>query len=959
MWLCVSLQVLQPSSMTRSVSRPLELTRTPSVVTAGGEAESLRRELEAMRWKQEALEEEAGRLQSELSHKTKECEELAASHDATKREADVQVRQLEEALGDVQTRMLDSEAKVKQLQAHVVAVKEHLSSQLVEDLKVQLGDVKAKYEGASAEVCRVRNHLKLSEKALEEYKKSEGQLAVEAERLTQELNVLKEEREDMAETLLDMEAHVKDVEIRLASMVPSEKFDNMKNLLTNAVDEKEKQLAELREDYDRVLEEVAELHREMDNRSGPGAMNVPLQEHERVRTALEEQSMSLKRKLADVTAKSQALIQEVEESEEEREVLREQLEDLKEQMQSEFVPLESHEDLKRSLGRAVDDLKEKLGEAVEQKELAESELRRLQEEKASLCENVTLLQSTHVSSSQRLESEVGTLSARNAALEKELESVAQKCEERERELREALAEKEKLERSLQGRVEAREEYERAKAELSAALQESKDHVSTLEKDSEAKEAELQKVKEGSAMLKEELEKVQTALEKDYISLGDHEIVRGKLSSALAEAEERAQDALSKYQTAQADTAKLHKEIEEQKRELDTIQEAIQVKFVPLSVVQEKESGFEAALKDLTEQLSGMQEKYDQEKAESERRKLETERLEADLQEALRRLEADLESSSERLREAEDEQKGRSEELSLKLVDLEQQYKEVTVQRAELEEQNALCATEIQALQRRLEVEYVRLERFEAMQQALTTSLQQAQEQCQQAQVAQRHEAERARQLEQELQARDGTVSSAILAAEQEEARGALEREVAQLRLALREEEEAGAQRAEDVAALQSELLRATQALEELRGREEGEVAALRLHKQRLEEEVQELGERLSGLAEQYEELYRETGTRRDAETQARAEADSLQAKSAAIEGEIRELKERYDDSLHTIGELQKRIQMSSEQTEAKDKRVREPPLLTVSSAELWTVPHLALITFDTRNWPCRQGRCQL
>lgn len=42
-------------------------------------------------------------------------------------------------------------------------------------------------------------------------------------------------------------------------MVPAEKFDNMKNLLTNAVDEKEKQLAELREDYDRVLEEVCIL----------------------------------------------------------------------------------------------------------------------------------------------------------------------------------------------------------------------------------------------------------------------------------------------------------------------------------------------------------------------------------------------------------------------------------------------------------------------------------------------------------------------------------------------------------------------------------------------------------------------------------------------------------------------------------------------------------------------------
>ena len=911
---------------TRSVSRPLELTRTPSV-TSGGESDLLRRELEALRRKQEASEEEAGRMQAALSRKTKECEELAQSRDATKRDADQQVRQLEEALGDVQKRMLDSEAKVKQLQAHVVAVKEHLSNQLVEDLKVQLNDVKAKYEGASAEVGRVRNHLKQSEKALEEYKKSEGQLAVEAERLTQELDTLKEEREDMAEMLMSMEAHVKEVEVRLPAMVPGEKFDNMKNLLTNAVDEKEKQLAELREDYDRVLEEVAELHREMDNHSGPG-MSVPLQEHERVRAALEEQSMSLKRRLADVTAKSQDLIQEVEESEEERELLREHLEDLKDQIQCQFVPLESHKEVKRSLDCAVEDLKKKLSEAAEKKKLAEEELQKLHEEKASLCENVTLLKSTHVPSEQ-FESEVGKLTSRNIELEKDLEIIQQMCEEREKELREVLAEKENLKQSLQGEVMSKEEYERMKEELSAALEESKNQISMLEKTGKTREEGLQKVNEGSAMLKGELEKVQTMLIKDYISLSDHEIVTDKLNKALAEAEEKANEALSKYQSAQEDTSRLQKEIEEQKIELDTIQEAIQIKFVPLSVIQEKESGFEVALKDLTERLTEMQDMYDQEKTESERRKCEAERLEAELHEALQRQEADL-ASSEKLREAEDQHKGHSEELSLKLVDLEQNYKEVTVQRAELEEQNALCAAEIQDLQRRLEVEYVRLDRFEAMQQALSDSLQQAQEQCQQAQSAQRQEAKRVCELEQELQSRDGsqgtiatTAVGAALLAEHEEARGALEREVAQLRLALREEEESSAQRAEDVSALQSELLRATQALEELHGRDEDEVGELRQDKQRLEEEVLELGERLSGLAEQYEELYRDAALRKDAETRARAEADSLQAKSAAIEGEIGELKERYDGSLHTIGELQKRIQMSSGQTEAKDKRVRE------------------------------------
>ncbi|KAG8014403.1 Uveal autoantigen with coiled-coil domains and ankyrin repeats, partial [Nibea albiflora] len=117
------------------------------------------------------------RLQSALNRKNRECQELVQSRDTIQKQADQQVQELEDALGDVQKRMLDSECKVKQLQAHVVAVKEHLGGQAAEELRAQLQDVKAKYEGASAEVGRVRNRLKQSEKALEEYKSSESHLA--------------------------------------------------------------------------------------------------------------------------------------------------------------------------------------------------------------------------------------------------------------------------------------------------------------------------------------------------------------------------------------------------------------------------------------------------------------------------------------------------------------------------------------------------------------------------------------------------------------------------------------------------------------------------------------------------------------------------------------------------------------------------------------------------------------
>ncbi|KTF86039.1 hypothetical protein cypCar_00027415, partial [Cyprinus carpio] len=757
-----SAQILQPTGPSRSVARPLELSRP-----VAGDPETLRQELECVRRQQETAQEEVGRLQKALACKSQECEELTRKCETIKCESDQQIHELEEAMGDVQKRMIDSEAKVKQLQAHVVAVKEHLNNQVVDDLKAQLNEVKAKYEGASAEVGRVRNHLKQSEKALEEYKKGEGLLAVEVESLTAELSAMREDHKNMEETLLNMEGQVKTAEGRLTSMVKGEKFDNMKNLLTNAVDEKELQLAELREDYDRVLEEVAELHRVMDDRQ-----SVPLQEHERVRAALEEQTSTLKKKLADVTAKCQSLICEVEE--------------------------ENHEEVKRSMGLAVEELTVRLAEETEKRKQAEEQLQRLQEEKTSLCENIANLRSMYIPC-ERYESEVATLTERNTELEGDLNS-------------------------LQDQYHEKNENERVQTELNEALEKAKIEIAKLEDDCRVREEELQMVKEGNAMLNEEFEKVQAKLEND--------------------SEGRAQDAYSKYQCAQETASKLHKEIEAQKKELDTIMEALQLKFVPLTAMEEKEMHFNTALKDLAEKLAEMQE-------------------------------------IEKYKEVEDRCKGQVEELSLKLVELEQQYKE-----------------------------------FEAMQSSLSGSLQEAQKECMCLREAHRLEVQRVHELEKQLQ------SQSFDEAQYSQVKAALEREVNELRMALREEEETNAQRAEDVATLQTELLRATHALDDLNSHEE-QVTQLRAEKHKLEEEVRELGNRLSGLDEQYEDLYRETTHAREGEKRARAETEALQVKSASIEKEIRDLKERYEESMSTIGDLQKRIQASSEQTERKDKRITE------------------------------------
>ncbi|MFT7816592.1 uveal autoantigen with coiled-coil domains and ankyrin repeats isoform X2 [Arapaima gigas] len=906
--ICLLFQVLQ--SPLHSMSRPLEL----SVPGMAGETETLRKELEAVRRSQEATEKEVGRLKGALTCKIQECEELVQSRDAIKCDAERQVRELEEALSDVQKRMVDSEAKVKQLQTHVVAVKEHLNSQQLEDLRTQVQDVKSKYEGASTEVGRLRNHLKQSEKALEEYKKSEGLLAEETEKLTKELEKAKKDREEMTLTLMDMESIMKEMEVRQMCMVPGEKYDNMKNLLTNAVDEKEKQLAELREDYDRALEEVAELHRELDNQRTRAERTVSQMEHEKVRGMLEEQNVALKKKLGEVTAKSQALIREMEEIEKERELLRGRVQDLNKKMQTQYVPIKSHDELKKSLNNTIEDLNKQLVEAAQKRNQDEAELKKLEIERATLCENVTNLKNQYIPT-KRFDQEVGTLAARNGELEKELTLLKTQCQDKQKELDKVVAEYTFLKNSLQGEFVPRGEYEKMKVELSSALEEAKSKMSIMEKQWKESEDELGKVKERSEALDKKLQGAQSTLEEDYISAKEHEEMKNRLSSAVSEMESQAKEALLKYQSAQEETNKLHKEIEDQKKELDTIQEAIRSRFIPVADVEEKESSFRASLKDLTEQLTEIQEKYNHAKEEGECHKQEKETLKEEMRSVQEKMEKAF-VPIEKYQEVE----SMYQLLEQRTEGLEKQCKDVSLQKKELQEKKAQCDVEIQSLRQKLESESVLLEQFEIMQQSLTSSLQQARQECEQAAEAQRRETDRAGALEKELQAYS---SDADLLAEQVRIREALEKEVTHLKLVLREEEESNAQRAEDVASLQSELLRATQALEDLQCRGTDEVASLRTEKQKFEEEVASLGDRLSVLTEQYKEVYREATQARESEAQVRNEMEALQAKSRSVEGEIKELKRRYDDSLSTIGDLQKRIQMSSEQTEMKDKKITE------------------------------------
>lgn len=857
--------------------------------------DSLHHELDLLRRKQQTGEEEALRLQSALSRKNRELQDVIQGRDLERKQAEQQIQELEDALGDVQKRMLDSECKVKQLQAHVVAVKEHLGAQVNEDLRAQLQEVKAKYEGASAEVGRVRNRLKQSEKALEEYKTSEAQLSLETETVQQqlrdtaaELRDVTAQRDHLTERTLQLEGQLRD-RTKPGNTVPAEKFDNMKNLLTNAVDEKERQLAELREDYDRVLEEVAELHRKVD---GPPQGSQDPQEQLEVQAALEEQNQSLKKRLLEVTAKSQALIQEVEESEEERDLLRDQLDKLSCRLETDFVPAAQHEEARQQMVRALEDLEDKLVEAGERYGRAEAQVQQLQSDLAEL-----------QTRGEKQSSRVDQLSAHNENLTEQLESLQRRFQNRDQECVQLSAQSQALQKSLDGDYVPRRLMEQTAAELTATIGALRSTVSELESTKSKDREEFQKVTEGKEKLKVELERVRLEMSEGYVSLSEHNAVADGLRNTAVEAENRANKASEMLVSAREETVRLTQELEAQKRELDTIQEAIQSKFIPKKVLEEKEQANEKQLKELKQKLQETEEKYNLEKSSGEVVQQEREQLRAQMESAHQRL--DLEKQ----RELEEEYKNKFQELSIKLQDLEKQRDDAKRQKAEVDQENANSRAQAENLQERLKSELTRIATYDNELKALQETVQQAQADCKKARAAQQDEAQKVCVLQQRRE-------------EQQQKQESLKTEVETLKLSLKEEEENNAQRTEDIAALQSELLQATQALEKLRHKDEN-INQLQKDKQNLTDEVSGLRQKLLLLSDEVQDAREDAALSREQERKARTETSAVQEKGRTIEKEVRELKERYDQSLSTIGELQKRIQSSAQQTEAKDKKISE------------------------------------
>lgn len=290
-----------------------------------GEADLLKRELWEMRLRHDAAQEELLRLDSALVLRTRDFEELRRSSERALQQAHSHAWELEEALGEVQRRMVASEAKVRQMQAHLVAVRENL----VEELRAQLHEAKAALHRANEE-------LGLSRREAEQVKDRNDMLLQEVHKLSEEL-LKKKDTDALQARLGGQKAQTTEMACK-EIQTPSEwKTGSTKTTMTD------------------LTSEI--LQQEMDKKN-----YISLNEHESMRSSMNsalQQAQSQAReavlKQQQTSEENQSLIRELQEQ-------RTELDTLQDALQARFVPvamLETKENEVAQLRLALKEMEER------------------------------------------------------------------------------------------------------------------------------------------------------------------------------------------------------------------------------------------------------------------------------------------------------------------------------------------------------------------------------------------------------------------------------------------------------------------------------------------------------------------------------------------------------------------------------------------------------------------------
>ncbi|XP_017592472.1 PREDICTED: uveal autoantigen with coiled-coil domains and ankyrin repeats [Corvus brachyrhynchos] len=623
-------QAFAVESQSRSMLRPLELslpTQSPS-----SEKETSKKELDNLRSCFGAAKEEISKLQRELSLKASECKALASECERTKAESDGQIKQLEDALKDVQKRMFDSEGKVKQMQSHFLALKDHLtnevasgSTKVTEELKEQLREMKTKYEGASAEVGKLRNQIKQNELLVAEFQRDEGRLVEENKRLQKELVKLEMERDKRGRNVTELEGQLKETAAKLAQSVSTEKFENMKSLLSNEVNEKARKLAEVEGEREKLQAEVVLLQRESENQRAQLAQHVKPEVHEQMRSGFEQRKEELGKAISELSQKNETLQKELERLQADNKVLKQQAQMLKTEIKSQNVPLKIHEELKKTNDLAVGDLTKKLFEITKKYNESKAEAEKLLAERNNLSENISHFQAVYLSPEQH-KKEVEALKSNGIELEKQLAELQKKYDEEQAKVGKLVTENTDLRETLRDQYVLATTHEEVKTVLNSTLEKTNGELSDLKgKIGEIKQ-EFLRVNEENGALKSKVKLLQNQIKTEYISLKDHETTVNTLNKSVQELQENNAAIRAEHKRGQDEILQLHAEIEAQKKELDTIQECIKSKYAPVASFEDREQSFEATVKELRAKLQEQEQKCRESEEEAQKCKEENEKL---------------------------------------------------------------------------------------------------------------------------------------------------------------------------------------------------------------------------------------------------------------------------------------------------------------------------------------------
>ncbi|CAH2274553.1 uveal autoantigen with coiled-coil domains and ankyrin repeats isoform X3 [Pelobates cultripes] len=919
----------------RSQLRPLELP---------GETIDQRQELDTVRRYYEAAREETMRLQQELSRRSSECLALASERDRSKAESDQQIRQLEEALRDVQKRMLDSESKVKQMQSHFLALKDHLTQEALsgsaraEDLNEQLRDIKSKYEGASAEVGKLRNQLRHNELLVQELRREDSRLRKENRRFQDELAVCEEDRERA-------ERRAKEAMEQVGLSVTAEKFENMRCLLTNEVNEKSRSLTEAERELTLIREKLDSSQSEKKRSDSKWELMI--------------------KELEEVKIRNISLAREAEKLRTEKVLLQRQVEDLMGQMRNQHVPAQLHAETKRACEETIARLSQSLSDSEQSLRKAELEQKQLQEEKKTLREDIMRLQASSIPREEH-DKMLQDMQSKITKLEMLLTEALRKCEEIESKARTFQSENTSMKESHvpltthhQTTTQLTTELEKCKAELAtfkkqiesgteelAALRAQLEKETTkrtalqaqLESEtvaqaglksklecSAAKQAKLQELVDRKAV---EWTRLQTLLEKEitqktdlqsllnnlkvevdteYVKRKDHEAVVSGLQKQVEQKQQEWTQTNAKYHKAQDEVQKLQAAIQEQREELDTLHQCITEKYAPLTSMEEKERNFQTTRMELELELQEQCQISSETKIKLDEQQQEMQKMQKKLHSA----ECALNEERASWNQERNAMLRQLENLQSHLQEAQKSLAEAKEKERVLQDECQQAANRLKTLQETVNSQYVPIVQHQELKDLLSNTKASFEVELRTQVNLYENVQAQVKRLEKELEMIKGSSITVSLHAQE---KATWEKNMVATQQKLQEKEEAAFVMEQEVKRLREEVQQAKHSLRELqicKDRENSDHQTLKLG---LEQVIAQLEESCRMHGEESRRMAKELHA-------AQEHSERLRKKHGDIEHDIAQLKLKYDQSMNTVKELKERIQLSSRDMEGKDKEI--------------------------------------